>query len=193
MNGKTSGAAYSSGSSGAQAQTGEPHLFEWDGYRPDAPETTLWDAVIVGAGLGGSFLGWSLARQGLRVLFLERGVPVRPTSKIGKLKKLQWLFRPDSAAADLAARGVWNLRIKASRNGRTVTFYPPMGNGPGGSSAIYGAALERFRREDFAATNSAGLDPVPLPDEWPIGYDEFVSYYERAEFSFAGAGHGGSD
>ena len=47
-------------------------VFEWDNYRPDAPEDILWDVVIVGAGMGGSFLGWSLAQQGLNVLFLER-------------------------------------------------------------------------------------------------------------------------
>ena len=159
-------------------------MFEWDDYRPDTPESTLWDAVIVGAGMGGSFLGWSLARQGLNVLFLERGLPVKPFSggsRSGKLQKLRWIFRPDSAAADLAARGIWNRRITVSRDGRTVAFYPPMGNGPGGSSAVYGAALERFRREDFAGTEYLGLDPPPLPGRWPIDYDDFISYYKQAE------------
>jgi len=67
------------------------------------------------------------------------------------------------------------------RDGKTAEFYPPMGSGPGGSSAIYGAALERFRREDFSAVRDETLQPKPLPSDWPIEYDDFIPYYEKAE------------
>jgi choline dehydrogenase-like flavoprotein len=159
-------------------------VFEWEDYRPDAPEDTSWDAVIVGAGMGGSFLGWSLARQGLNVLFLERGLPVSASPsapRLGRLKRLLWLLWPESVAAELAARGFWNRRITVNRDGRTVAFYAPMGNGPGGSSAVYGAALERLRREDFAAADHTRLDPAPLPNGWPIDYSDFIPYYKKAE------------
>ena len=56
-----------------------------------------------------------------------------------------------------------------------------MGNGPGGSSAVYGAALERFSRADFAPVSSDELDAGLLPREWPIPYDEFAPWYAKAE------------
>ena len=60
------------------------------------PEGTLWDVVIVGAGMGGSVLGWSLARQNFSVLYLERGDPVESPS--GNSRE-----RPAAATERLAA------------------------------------------------------------------------------------------
>jgi choline dehydrogenase-like flavoprotein len=162
-------------------------MFPWDSYRPMDPEGTLWDVVIIGAGMGGSVLGWSLARQNFSILYLERGVPVSPlreNQKSGQQQRqsrLRRLFRPEREVDDPAARAAWGRRITVRRDGKTVEFYPPMGNGPGGSSAIYGAALERFRREDFSAVHDETLQPEPLPNGWPIEYDDFIPYYEKAE------------
>jgi len=44
-------------------QIGNPACFEWDDYRPDDPENTLWDATIVGAGMGGR-LSWLVVGPG---------------------------------------------------------------------------------------------------------------------------------
>jgi choline dehydrogenase-like flavoprotein len=140
-----------------QSQNGNS-VFEWDEYRPDSPEDILWDAVIVGAGMGGSFLGWSLARQGLSVLFLERGRAVDPSAGLARKSRLERLLSSEAVAADLAARGVWNRRITVDRNGRTASFFAPMGNGPGGSSVVYGAVLERLRREDFEPADQSVAD-----------------------------------
>jgi choline dehydrogenase-like flavoprotein len=162
-------------------------MFPWDSYRPTDPESAVWDVVIIGAGMGGSVLGWSLARRNFSVLYLERGDPVSPLredQKSGQQQRrsrLRRLFRPDTAANDSPAPGNWGRRITVRRDGKTVEFYPPMGNGPGGSSAIYGAALERFRREDFSGVHDETLQPKPLPNGWPIEYDEFTPYYEKAE------------
>jgi choline dehydrogenase-like flavoprotein len=163
-------------------------MFQWDNYRPVDPESTLWDVVIIGAGMGGSVLGWSLARQNLSVLYLERGDPVSPLREVqesGQQRRrsfgLRRLFRLQRAPDDRPARANWGRRITVRRDGKTVEFYPPMGSGPGGSSAIYGAALERFRREDFSAVHDETLQPKPLPSGWPIEYDDFIPYYEKAE------------
>ena len=40
---------------------------------PEDPEAVVWDAVVVGTGMGGSTLGHALAQRGRRVLFIERG------------------------------------------------------------------------------------------------------------------------
>lgn len=156
-------------------------MFKWENHAPDRPESVLWDVVIVGAGMGGSVLALTLARQGLKVLVIERGVPVSPFPGAPRGSRLRRFLRPEIAIADLAARARWNRRISVRRGGRKVEFYPPMGNGPGGSSAIYGAALERLRREDFGPSGGEGLDAARLPNAWPIDYDSFMPFYARAE------------
>ena len=140
-------------------------MFDWKDYRPEKPEDTLWDVVIVGAGMGGSVLGWSLARKNLNILFLERGLPADPFSAAPRV-------------------GYWDKKFSIFRGDRSVELQPYLGNGPGGSTSIYGAALERFRREDFVATGHEGLDPAPMPADWPIAYDDFISYYRDAEDLF---------
>jgi choline dehydrogenase-like flavoprotein len=163
-------------------------LFGWDEFSPEDSQEILWDAVIIGAGMGGATLGYALARKGLRVLFLERGSAqtLFPESlHEGRLKRLLgWERREDR----LAAMGRWPRPITMMRGGQAIHFLAPIGSGPGGSSAIYGAALERMRRIDFSASAMGGEDPTRLRDEWPLDYDEFRAYYRRAEGLFEVAG-----
>ena len=60
-----------------------------------------------------------------------------------------------------------------------------IGQGPGGSSVLYGAALGRLRRVDFVEDDRETLaDGTPaLPNAWPIDYDVFRAYYRQAEDS----------
>ena len=36
-------------------------------------ESVVWDVIVVGTGMGGGMLGYSLAKSGRRVLFVEKG------------------------------------------------------------------------------------------------------------------------
>ena len=163
-------------------------MFNWDDFHQVDAQETLWDAVIVGAGMGGSTLGYALARQGFKVLFLERGTP--PTEfphslTDGRLKRLVSREPPETR---LRAIGRLARRITIVRDGQSFDFFAPIGSGPGGSSAIYGAGLERMRRVDFSATCVDGENPPPLSDAWPILYDDFTPYYRKAEALFEVAG-----
>jgi choline dehydrogenase-like flavoprotein len=163
-------------------------LFGWDEFSPEDSQEILWDAVIIGAGMGGATLGYALARKGLKVLFLERGSAqtLFPESlDEGRLKRLLGWERREER---LAAMGRWPRPITMMRGGQAIHFLAPIGSGPGGSSAIYGAALERMRRIDFSASAMGGEDPTRLGDEWPLDYDEFRAYYRRAEGLFEVAG-----
>jgi choline dehydrogenase-like flavoprotein len=156
-------------------------VFKWEDHRPCDPQAVDWDVVVVGTGMGGAFLGWSLARRGAKVLFLERGEPVSPFNRPAAGGSLKRLFDPRAGEADLALMGRWSRPVSLDHDGRRRDFHLPMGNGPGGSTAIYGATLERFRREDFAGTDGEGVEPAPLPNRWPIAYDDFLPYYREAE------------
>ena len=69
-------------------------MFQWNDYKPADPESTVWDVVIIGAGMGGSVLGWSLARQNFRSCISNAATPSVP---LGRSKE-----RPE-AAKELAA------------------------------------------------------------------------------------------
>ena len=45
---------------------------------PREAERIVWDVIVVGTGMGGGVLGYSLARSGRRVLFVEKGRSTLP-------------------------------------------------------------------------------------------------------------------
>ena len=91
-----------------------------------------YDAVVIGAGLGGSTLAYSLARNGLRVLVIERG---------------DFLRLPPRQPSDPV--GVYIKR------------FPTEPNVVGGPTKFYGAAMYRMRENDFLATrHEVGESPA---------------------------------
>lgn len=136
----------------------------------------LWDVAVIGGGLAGSLVAERLRDAGTSVIVLESGPA-----------------RTGGGAADRAA-GRWPapilLRGKPGRTERPAAAI--LGHGPGGSSALYGAALERFRAEDFAGTR-----PAPegaLPTAWPLDAAGMARWYDAAEtrLGLAGAREDGS-
>jgi choline dehydrogenase-like flavoprotein len=160
--------------------------FPWQQFAPEDSEEVVWDAVIVGAGMGGSTLGFSLAQAGFKVLFVERGNHPTRFPRSMQEGRLRRLISREPPEARLRALGRWSKKVTILNNGKGFDFFAPMGAGPGGSSAIYGGGLERMRRVDFAASN-VGVelgDAAPLSDGWPLDFDEFRRHYERAEALF---------
>jgi choline dehydrogenase-like flavoprotein len=159
--------------------------FAWDRYAPgdlagDALRDRQWDAVIVGAGMGGGFAGLRLAQAGKSVLFLERGdAPFgAPGVRIGRLQRL---LSDQHRVDTLRRRGRWDKRVRFRIDGRDWIQQVPVGNGPGGSSAIYSAAVERYMRLDFTGEHGAGGRLGELANTWPIDYDDFLPYYRAVE------------
>ncbi|PZQ51716.1 MAG: glucose-methanol-choline oxidoreductase [Rhodovulum sulfidophilum] len=135
-----------------------------------APETRRWDVIVIGAGLGGGVAGRRLAESGLDVLFLEHGPEVPRTDRD--------LWGDGLAApADRLDHGLWPEMARGVVDGRETRFFPPLGTGVGGSSALYAATLERPERHDLESTPT-----MPHPTGgWPIGYDVFRRHLEAAE------------
>jgi choline dehydrogenase-like flavoprotein len=103
----------------------------------------------------------------------------------GRLKRLMGLERP---VERLTAMGRWARPITIMRDGQGIDFLAPMGSGPGGSSAIYGAGLERMRRVDFSESANESETPPPMRNDWPIDFDEFRQHYQAAETLFGVVG-----
>lgn len=135
------------------------------------PHEKAWDVAIVGAGMGGSALAYSLALSGRRVLIIERGAAAIDRGAGG-------VDMPEGE--ELIRLGQWPDRIKGTVDGVTSAFLPSLGCGLGGSTLLYAAALERFQRDDFQ-TPADGEGRAPA---WPVPYDDMAPFYRAAEERF---------
>lgn len=152
------------------------------------PATTEWDAVIVGTGMGGSTLGYTLAKAGKRVLFLERGLDLRrPGSGIihNRFVEDDPLFRRlsvEEQSLRIARGGRSRDVLQYFANGQSSRVQPFIGCGTGGSTALYGMVLERLFPQDFEPGQShSERGESSLPEAWPIRYQDLRPWYELAE------------
>jgi choline dehydrogenase-like flavoprotein len=134
-----------------------------------------YDVIIVGSGAGGGTLARHLAPSGKRILLLERG---------------DWLSRePQNWSA--AEVFVDNRYISPDTwyDGDGKPFQPQVHYYVGGATKLYGAALYRFRKEDFGELrHHGGISPA-----WPIPYEEMEPHYTRAEQLYEVHGARGED
>jgi choline dehydrogenase-like flavoprotein len=134
-----------------------------------------YDIIIIGTGAGGGTLAYALKDSGARVLLLERGdfLPQEPEN---------WSPHAVFDQGRYKANEQWY-----GQDG--LPFSPGVHYFVGGNTKVYGAALPRFRREDFSALeHEGGTSPA-----WPITYDDLEPYYTRAEHIFRVHGAVGDD
>ena len=135
-----------------------------------------YDFIIMGTGMGGGTLAYALRESGARILLIERGdfLPQEPQN---------WQV---SAVFDEARYKPAENWIDASTG---AAFKPGVHYYVGGNTKVYGAALPRFRQEDFdAIEHEGGASPA-----WPINYNDLEPYYTLAERLFFVHGRGGVD
>ena len=134
-----------------------------------------YDVVIVGAGVGGGAMANQLARQGAKVLIIERG---------GRLPREAdtWSVRKVFHEQAFTAQETW--RDRDGKDFRPSTFYYV-----GGNSKFFGAATVRFRERDFQEIqHHEGVSPA-----WPWSYAGFAPYYDVAERLMGTHGQAGED
>ena len=146
-----------------------------------------WDVVVVGTGVGGATLGYRLAQMGKRVLFCEKGLARADGTPryVGNYAETSFpdIRAPGPMHAAFLRQGgrCWDEMIDVS-GARARTYIPFIGAGAGGSSALYGMAMERFFPSDFAPRdNFPDAADCTLPERWPITYEQLSPYYREAE------------
>ena len=151
-------------------------------------ERVEWDVIVVGTGMGGGMLGYSLARSGRKVLFVEKGrstLPGVPGTIRSAMPELAEPSAARSAAAyyDALARAGRSTDEVEDISGRFAKrFVPFIGSGTGGSSALYGMVCERFFARDFTPRqNFADPGDSTVPEAWPVTYDQMRPWYAEAE------------
>jgi choline dehydrogenase-like flavoprotein len=137
--------------------------------------TTHYDIIIIGTGAGGGTLAHKLAPSGKKILLLERGDFLKREKENWSTKAVVLEGRYDNAENWLDKSG--------------AEFKPGQHYFVGGLTKFYGAALLRFRQEDFGELkHHGGISPA-----WPVGYDEFEPYYTAAEHLYHVHGNRGED
>ena len=137
--------------------------------------TDKYDVIIIGTGAGGGTLAYKLASSGKKILILERG---------GFLPKEQdnWDTKAVFTDAKYKAKESW-----LDKKGKE--FHPGIHYYVGGNTKVYGAALLRFRKEDFdEIRHHGGISPA-----WPITYSDLEPYYTKAEKLYHVHGEAGID
>jgi choline dehydrogenase-like flavoprotein len=151
------------------------------------PDQQEWDIIIVGTGIAGATIGYALAKAGKRVLFCEKGKSYLTDHMAIRGNYAESFFPrpevPQLKHRDILKRaGRYTDEIIDESNVRNNRFIPFIGSGTGGSSALYGMALERFFPSDFTpGSNYPDAKDANLPDHWPITYEDLIPYYETAE------------
>jgi choline dehydrogenase-like flavoprotein len=145
-----------------------------------------WDVIVVGTGMGGATIGHALAKAGKRVLFCEKGKSsLQATAIKGRYPEASFerpsVPQPHHRSVLADAGRDWK-EIEDKSQARPKSYLPFIGAGTGGSSALYGMALERFFPTDFTprSAHPAATD-ANLPESWPIAYADMIPFYEAAE------------
>jgi choline dehydrogenase-like flavoprotein len=134
-----------------------------------------YDVIIIGSGAGGGTLARHLAPSGKKILILERGDWL-------KREPENWISEEVFVKNRYVSHDIW-------RDKHGKPFQPGVHYFVGGATKMYGAALYRLRKEDFAERqHQDGISPA-----WPISYDELEPYYTQAENMYHVHGARGED
>jgi len=134
-----------------------------------------YDVIIIGTGAGGGTLAHRLAPSGKTILMLERGGYV-------PREKDNWSTKAVYLEGKYQTKEQWH-----DKDGKPL--HPHTNYYVGGNTKFYGAALFRFRREDFGDIKHHGGNSP----SWPISYEDLEPYYTQAERLYHVHGKRGED
>lgn len=129
------------------------------------------DVLVIGAGAAGAALSWSLTEKGAKVVCLEQGGWIDPSTFPS--------MKPDYET-QLTREGDFNLspNLRNRKEDYPVTTdgeNPPfvmMFNAVGGSTIHWQGLFPRFHPSDFKVRTLDGI-----ADDWPISYWDLEPYY----------------
>jgi choline dehydrogenase-like flavoprotein len=141
------------------------------------------DVLIIGAGASGGAIARQLSEAGLRVVCLEQGDWPDRSSYPGATKEWELVAAKRWSGSPELREGKADYPIDLIDSDFGVLNF----NGVGGGTVLYNAQWPRMLPEDFRVRTTDGI-----ADDWPLGYDDLLPYYEEADRQFGVAGLGGN-
>ena len=169
-------------------------------------QTRKVDVIVVGAGASGAIVASELAQNGARVVCMDKGPRYSDDDFRLKFDEIRYYARGAIVPHMTTDPMTWR-----ERPGETSALLPwvdgPLGTanplhlppslGTGGGSIHWGGACWRFREAEFRMRSlieeRLGADALPANHtvvDWPIGYKDLESYYDRVEWELGISGRG---
>lgn len=150
-----------------------------------------YDAVVIGAGAGGSVAAAVLAEAGLRVLVIERGRWLSD-EQVGRdhLRNHRFSLYGHNTGPDLTG---YPRTVLSGDDDERITLphdgdYHNNAMTVGGGTRVYGAQAWRFHPDDFRMATRYGIPDESSLADWPLRYEDLAPYYERAEWEVGVSG-----
>ncbi|WMT90408.1 GMC family oxidoreductase [Pelagibacterium sp. H642] len=163
---------------------------------PERELAARYDAIIVGAGAGGSIVAAQLALAGRKVLLVERGrrLDYHNSGHRDHLRNHRHPVYGHNTGPDRED----GLRVLVRPDGSEALVEPhtvEFGNNAacvGSGTLIYGGLAWRFHPDDFRMASKYGVPDGSSLVDWPIGYDDLEPWYEMAEHEIGVCGPQGA-
>lgn len=168
-------------------QEAELAITPWDQLRD------RYDAIVIGAGAGGSAAAAVLAEAGLHVLVVERGSWLR-YDQVGRdhLRNHRLSKYGHNTGPELEGHPR-TIRLADGSERMTRPYEGDYHNNAmtlGGGTRVYGAQAWRFHPDDFRMASRYGIPDGSSLSDWPIRYEDLEPYYTRAEWEIGVSGDG---
>jgi len=141
-----------------------------------------FDAIIVGGGAAGAAMTWQLARNGLKVVCLDRGPWMRSESYPSTSPDWEVQKGNDFSPVPAMRNSDYDYPIDDEASPIAVCNF----NAVGGSTILYSGHFPRFRPRDFELNSAEGIG-----DDWPLSYEQLRPFYELNEAQMGVAGLAG--
>lgn len=130
--------------------------------------------AIVGSGIVGTAIAWSLTQRGHDVVMFEKG-PEFPYPHEPQFKDHVLYLHPKNPKYTLP-RDLKNVVLSGDYAQTYLDLDGEMGMVVGGSATHWGGVAVRMRPDDFRTRSKFGYGL-----DWPLSYEELEPYYCRAE------------
>ncbi|MGR9146706.1 GMC family oxidoreductase (plasmid) [Rhizobium leguminosarum] len=128
--------------------------------------------IIVGAGAAGAAAAWRLTSKGYRVLCLDRGPWMEPSSYPSTGPDWEIRKKTEFNPAIAERQNRFDYPVDDADSPIAVCNF----NAVGGSTVLYSGHFPRFLEPDFSLKTTEGLG-----EDWPLSYAELMPYFALNE------------